>query len=109
LLVIVNILVGDNAVSNFFLGMVSAVIALATKKYFDSDVASLVGSFLFGMLLIPYFGYLFWYAVIGARTVPASVATNYLVDYVNRNFISSLPSTFAGGFGAWLIEALEHF
>jgi hypothetical protein len=42
----------------------------------------------------------------GAHTVPSEVATNYLVSYVNDNFLTSIPSTLVGAIGTAIIEGL---
>ena len=105
----VNLLVGENVQANFFLGIISAFIAIGTKKFLDSDVAGLSSGFLLGVGLIPFFAYLIWYSQVGVYTVLAWVATNYLTGYVMTNFVTSLPSTLAGTFGSILVEILGDF
>jgi len=106
-LVIVNIVVGNNMLGNLFLGILSAILTIGTKRYFNSDLAGLAGAFCLGVAMAPYFLYLLWYALVGVQEVSAQVASNYLVDYVNQNFITAIPSTFTGGFGAWIVEAFS--
>jgi hypothetical protein len=102
-----NVAAGTNIAGNFLLGIFSAIIAIETRRYFDSDVVSFASTILLGVVLAPYFGYLLWYAAIGARSVPAQAATDYLVSYVNDNFISSIPSTFVAAIGASIIDGFS--
>lgn len=104
ILVVIDALVGDNIVGNFFLGMISVGITRYSVERFDSDAVEAAASIGFGILLVPYFLYLLWYALFGAYTVPSEVATNYLVSYVTDNFLTSIPSTLIGAIGTAVIE-----
>lgn len=107
ILLILNLLVGGDILGNFLLGILSAVIAVLARRFRGGNPVSFVGSLVMAIILVPYFAYLVWFAVLGARTLPAEVATEYLVNYTTQNFVLSLPSTIAAGLGAWVVELVD--
>jgi len=106
-LAIPQILSRGDIVGNLLLGMLSAVVAILAHKYLGGNPASFVESLTTSVLLIPFFAYLFWFAIVGDRTLPAATATNYLVNYTTQNFVLSLPATLAAGVGGWIIDSLS--
>jgi hypothetical protein len=107
-LLFLNGFVGGDIIGNLLLGMVSAVIALWTRAKFNTNLPGLIATLFLGVALVPYFGYLLWYAALGAREgVPSDQASAFLVKYVMDNFISSLPSTIAAGLGGWIIDSFS--
>ena len=105
-IVVIDFLIGGNIVANFLFGMLSAVIVLWTRRRFNVDLPHVIEALLFGVIFAPFFLYLLWYAAIGARSVPPSVASDWLLSYVNAFYLPSIPSTMAGGFGAIVADEL---
>jgi hypothetical protein len=106
-LLILNLVVGVDFIGNFLLGILSATIAVFARRFLGSNAASVAESLVTGIFFIPYFAYLVWFAVIGARILPAEVASTFLINYVTSNFVLSLPSTIVGGLGAWVVELVS--
>lgn len=105
-LLILNFAIGDDILGNFFLGIVSALIAIGTRRYFEyNDVTAFAAAVGLGILFAPFFLYLLWYAVVGVNQVSSAMASNYLVDYVTQNFVVSIPSTFVGTVGASIVDS----
>ena len=106
ILLLLNFLVGGDVVSNFILGIISTIVAIALRRFVGENVTSFVGSLILAILLIPFFVYLSWFALVGARTLLSQVASQYLIEYITQNSILSLPSTVAGTIGGWLVELI---
>jgi hypothetical protein len=68
-LFLLNVVVGGDVIGNFCLGIVSAAIALAARRLFRMNVSSLASSLGLGILLVPFFAYLLWFAAFGAKTI----------------------------------------
>lgn len=104
-LVAVNIIPNSNIYGNFLLGIIAALSAVAIARYFDSDSAGLAGAVCVGMIMVPFFAYLFFYATVGVHGVSAQAAPSNFGDYMVRSLITAIPSTITGGIGAWIVEA----